>query len=903
VSVPRHDRLERLVRRAYRALLRAYPPAFRAEYGEDVEETFVDRWRDARRRGAGATLRLLVAAAADAVASGARERIETRPPTSRPEIASMLHWQDVRYAFRLLRRSPVFTLLTVVVLGGGLGLSIFTFSFLHTAMLRPLPLDEGERIVRVEPLTFGRGGAIDAADVARARPAITALSRVGAYEGRSLILGSDGGARRHVIDATAAEWTIFELTRTPPALGRGFRPEDGARGAEPVVVLGHTTWRTAFGADSSVVNRVVTLNGVPTRVVGVMPEGYGFPVAADAWVPLDADALAPAAAGARLLYVYGRLAPGASTDDARRELELLLARARSARPPTVEERAAPQLPVRVAVQSFPMAQVGDQGPLILTVLNLLATLILLLACINVVNLLLARANERARETALRLALGAPRPRLVMQSLWESVLLVLAGGALATAGAAWGLSAINGWAQSHLAGNLAFWWVWGLDRATLVAAGGFVTLTIAVLGGVVAARATDLRLAAVLQDASARAGGRGAGRVARALVVTQVATVSVLMFFGVMSGVVARRVATVDLGYDTRNLLSANVGLPAERYPTREKRAALYDALRGGLAQWPAVDGAVLRAPLADIGEPAGELELGDARAAAGARPRAHVQAVAGALGTLGVTVRQGRALDARDRAGAVPVAVVSQAFARRHWPRGSAVGQRVRLAGVGERGAAEWRTVVGVVSDVLLGNPLSRDRSAVAVYVPLAQTDARGAAVLFRHRGDAAAAQAALQQAVAAADPLLPPPDVQTLDEILAKTSLMARSVARLFAGCFGFALLLAVSGTYGLMARAIGRRTREIGVRRALGATDGVIVRALLGQGGRQLGVGALVALPVMLLVGAGFSHFFPLGFGVAAAAGAAVVATIVGVVLAATYVPTRRVLGVAPRDALWRE
>jgi hypothetical protein len=326
-------------------------------------------------------------------------------------------------------------------------------------------------------------------------------------------------------------------------------------------------------------------------------------------------------------------------------------------------------------------------------------------------------------------------------------------------------------------------------------------------------------------------------------------------------------------------------------------------LHDGLAQWPEVDGVAVRAGLADVADPSGELELDGRAAPPAARPRAHVQAVLGALGTLGASLREGRLLDGRDRAGAVPAAVVSQAFARRHWPRASAVGQRVRLTGIGERDAGAWRTVVGVVSDVPLGNPLARDRSAVAVYVPLAQTEARGGTIVFRHRGDAAAAQAALRQTVAAADPLLPPPDVRKLDDILATTALMASSVSKLFAACFGFALLLAVSGTYGLMARAIGQRTREIGVRRALGATDGVIVRALLGQGSRQLGVGALAALPLMLVVGAGFSRFFPIGLALAVGTGVAVAATIIGVVLAATYVPTRQVLGVPPRDALWRE
>lgn len=808
----------------------------------------------------------------------------------------MLHWQDVRYALRLLRRSPLFTLLTVVVLGGGLGLAIFTFSFLHTAMLRPIPVSGGDRIVRVQERS---GRALDAATVAAARPQLTALVDVGAFAGRDLVVGEGEG--RRMLDAVAAEWRIFDFTRTPAALGRGFRLDDQARGAEPVVVLGHRAWQVLFGADSSIVGRTVAMNGVATRVIGVMPPGYGFPAAASAWVPLEADVMgAGAVAGRHAVGIYARLAPGATARAAERELDVLLARAWRGRTPDADARGPATGPPRAAVRSFPMAQIGDEAPLVLTVLNLLAVLILLLACINVVNLLLARANERVRETAVRLALGAPRGRLVAQCLWESVLLCLAGGAVATGVAAWGLSAINAWTHARLEGNLTFWWVWGPDRTTFLAAGAFVTVTIAALGGGVAARAANTAIGSVLGDGGARGGGRRMGRVNRALVVTQVAVVSVLMFFGTMAGVVAHRVVTIDPGYDTRALLGARVAPSPERHPTREERAAFYAAVAAALARAPEVDRVLVRAALGDVTGASGEVEVAAGPGAA-PRPRAWVVGVEGAVATIGVAPRAGRVLDASDRAGGAPVAVVSRAFAERQWPGRSAVGQRVRLAAVEPEGP--WRTVVGVVSDVPYGNELSRDRSAVAVYVPLGQVDAAGATILVRHRGNPAAAQAALHRVVADADPLQQPPAVATFDEMREKTALIARSVARLFGACFAFALVLAVSGTYGLMARAIGQRTRELGVRRALGATDGVLLRALLGQGARQLGVGALVALPVMLLVGAGFAHFLPIGAWLPVVAAGLVAATIVAVVLAATYVPTRAALRITPRDALWRD
>jgi predicted permease len=643
-------------------------------------------------------------------------------------------------------------------------------------------------------------------------------------------------------------------------------------------------------------------------VIGVMPPGYGFPVASDAWVPLTDDVLSPTAPGTLSVEVYARLQPGVGMDAARTQLQALLDRisherrdARNAPNGPSRAVAAASEPTAIHVETFPRAQMGDAGPLMFAVLNILATLILLLACVNVINLLLARANDRAREMAVRLALGASRARLIVQSLWESAILTLAGGALATAITAWGLSTVNAWAQAHIPGNLAFWWVWRLDRPALVAVGAFVTATMAVLGGVVSARATNVKINAVLQDSTVRGGSRRQSRIARALVVTQVATVSVIMFFGVMSAIVARRVTQVDLGYDTRNLMSAPVGPREERYDTQAKRSAFYQHVRDAAAQAPEVEVATFRAQMAELNASDGsdklELDRGST-ASQGAAPRAFVRAALGPLEPLGSRIRDGRAFDGRDTQTGARTAIVSQAFAARYWPRTSPVGKELRLAGLGE---ADWRTVVGVAGDVPLGNPLSRDRSSLAVYVPLAQRDLASASLVFRHRGNATAAIAAVHRALTTEDPDYLPPHVDSYDEILDTTSLMARSVSKLFALCFGFALLLAVSGTYGLMAQAIGGRTREIGVRRALGATDAGIVRLLLGQGSRQLGVGAVIALPLLVVTGIGFSKFFPIATALAVATGVLVAATIVSVVLAATYLPTRRALRVSPRQALW--
>ena len=881
----------RFWRTLYRLALQAYPASFRADFARDIEDTFVDRYRDARREGMLAVAALVAASLADAITHGLRERVHPHHFGY-----GMFHWMDVRYALRLLRRNPFFSALTILTLAGGLGVSIFTFSFLYTPILRPLPLPGGDRIVRIENDARNSAGAFDVAEFSAIRESITTLSTVGAFVGTDIVIGDE--RHRRVLGITASEPSLFELTGTRPILGRPFRAEDQQLGAETVIVLSHRSWERAFGADTAVVGTRVPLNAGFARIIGVMPEGYGFPVASDGWTPLSAAILAERTPGRQSVNLYARLRDGVSARAAESELDRLFDRARTA----LRTRADVRDPALVQVLTFPVAQIGDGAPWLLSALNLLASLILLLACINVTNLLLARANERARETAVRLALGASRGRLVMQSMWENVVICLSGGVVAIAIAGVGLSSINGWLHTNLADNLAFWWVWRLDRTAVLSACGFVTAAIVLLGCIVSARVMSTEFNAVLRDGSAGSGNRREGRIARILVVTQVTAVTVLMFFGVMSAVVAYRVAHVDVGYDTRRLLSATVDLPSDRYDSVETRRVFYRRLLDDVASKPAIEGALLRTTLASISDADGAFELGASRRAFDSQsPHAYVEASLGPLQTLGIGLRTGRMFETRDDERGTPVALVSRALADQYWPGRSPMGERVRLAT--DSGRYESRVIVGVVSDILMGAPFSRDRSAAAIYLPLAQTRVSQAALVFRHRGDVPASQAALYASLAAIDPRLAPPSVQTFEEILAKTALIATSVTKLFGVCFGFALLLAVSGMYGLMARSIGQRTREIGIRRALGATDGGVARLLVGQGGRQLGSGVLIALPVVAGIGFAFAANFPIGVATTVLSGVAVSATIVVVAMLATYVPARRALALSPRDALWRD
>jgi hypothetical protein len=377
------------------------------------------------------------------------------------------------------------------------------------------------------------------------------------------------------------------------------------------------------------------------------------------------------------------------------------------------------------------------------------------------------------------------------------------------------------------------------------------------------------------------------------------TVSLLLFFGSIAAIVTYRIVNVNFGYDTRALLNAGFDLPEDRYPTAARRGRFFQAMQDELSQRAEVTGAVTRRTLADLSDEASRFEIiyPGGRVARGT---AYLQAVLGSLTTLGIPLRDGRSFDARDVESGLPTVMVSQSMASQYWPGVSPVGSQIRFPGMSD--SMTPRTIVGVVGDVLLGNPLTRDRTLLGAYLPLRQTEVAGAVIAFRHRGSEPAARSAYHEVLAALDPLMVS-DIRSFDELLSKMTMMARSVSILFGGAFAFALLLAVSGTYGLMARSISRRTREIGVRRALGATDRTILTMLIGQGARQLGIGAAIALPFTLAIGYGFSRYFPLSLGVTLTTAVAVSLVITAIVMAATWLPTRRAIAIEPRDALWRE
>ncbi len=790
---------------------------------------------------------------------------------------------DLKYAVRLLVKRPAFTLSTVLMLAGGLGIGLYTFAVLDTMLYRDVRFPNGGPIVKLGAGSWVDIEPLDAFELATIRTRAESLAELGVFRGSRSRVGAPGVSRS--LRSVETDWRIFEFTRTPPLLGRGFISGDNAAEAEPVAVLSHATWQSVFAGDASVIDTLVRIDDRPTRVVGVMPEGYAFPESAELWLPLGPADLAPIGYTDRGLETYARLEPGVSAAAAAAELTALVERVRRERPVNSRRSSDP-----VAVLGF-----GGDGifaTVVFGILNLLSISILLLAAVNVGNLLLARTNERIKEVGVRIALGAPRVRLVVQTTLENALLCVLGGALALFLVARALEATNGFARAGYAG-MPFWWNWSLDGRVVAAAALFLLLTVVAVSVLPALCVTGVDPNALLRDGTRAGGGRGTGRTSRRLVTIQVALISAVMVVGGAVAIIANRAATFDNGLDTDGVFTMRVELPAERYATTAQQLSLYERLLAELR------GAVGIEAAAIMQDP------GMTRFAADGREYPTPDGYPGAWHVvlsetptpLGPPLVEGRGFDGRDNATGLKSAIVSASLARAQWPGESAVGRRIDVR-LGDR-EAEQRTVVGVVGDVTYDPMGMMPIGLSAVYVPLPQFTGASTRILVRSFTDERQARSAMFDALTRVDPAITP-EIERYDDAQERITLLAGTITKLFLGCGLFAVLLAVSGIYGMNRNAVVLRSHEIGLRRALGASNADVIETFMRQGTRQLaaglGVSALLSALVLVVLRQGFA----VETGALLLLAAAVVTVVSACVLLSIYLAVRGISRLEPSAAL---
>ena len=744
---------------------------------------------------------------------------------------------DLKYGVRMLLKTPGLTAVSVLTIALGVGLTTHTFSSVYGSVIRGLDFNEGTTLASLseEIVASGdRGGGVPYLDVLDWREEQTSFRGVAALTTGTVNIADEGNPPERY-DGAFVSANLFEQVDGVPVLGRVFNASEDAGLGEPVIILGYDVWQNRYAGDPNIVGRSLRANGRQATVVGVMPEGFHFPFQEDVWLPLGIDPLQAERGSSRVLAV-GRLLEGVTMQQADVQMDQIAARLAAEYPETNEG-------VSVWVQSYedsvmPPAIVAALWTMLLAVFG-----VLVIACFNVTNLLLARATVRSREVAVRSALGAGRARIVHQLLVEAGLIALLGGAVGVVLAYGGIQAFN---AVILDIEKPYWIDVRLDGPVLAFTLGITAFAAVAAGTVPALRASGAKLHEVLQDESRGTSSFRIGRFSTALVIGEIALSCALLVSAGMMIKSVMNLQALDLGFDDRQIFTARLGLFDADYPDAEARRAFYDRLVEELEAEPAAQVAALTTNLPATG--AGTLRIA-LEGAVYPEPQDHplsYQAIVtpGYFETLGLEITEGRDFDDRDVAGSVDVALVNESFARTHYGSDSPLGQRFRAAQVGP-----WLTIVGVVPDLFIGGGGPGFGQAAErteqYFRPLSQMDdVRFVSLVVRTRGDPAAFGATAQAVVSRIDPSLPIYFARTMEETVAAGTWGYGLFGSLFT-IFGIvALFLAAVGLYGVMAFSVSRRTQEMGVRMAMGAERRNILGLVLGNGMRQLALGALVGL-----------------------------------------------------------
>jgi putative ABC transport system permease protein len=749
---------------------------------------------------------------------------------------------DLRYGIRMLIKTPGLTLVSVLTIALGVGLTTHTFSSVYGSVLRGLDFDRGTTLVRLseEILSTGdRGGGVPYLDVLDWREEQTSFRGIAAFSNGTVNIADEGNPPER-FDGAFVSANLFEQVDGVPIMGRVFNASEDTGQGDPVVIIGYDVWQNRYAGDPNIVGKGVRANGRQATIVGVMPEGFHFPFQEDVWLPLGIDPLQIERGSSRVVAV-ARLLDGVSIEQADVQMDQIAARLAAEYPETNEA-------VSVWVQSYedsvmPPAIVAALWMMLLAVFG-----VLLIACFNVTNLLLARATVRSREVAVRSALGAGRSRIVSQLLVEAGLIALLGGVVGIALAWVGIEAFS---AAIIDIEKPYWIDVRLDAPTLVFTLAITAFAAITAGTVPALRASGAKIHEILQDESRGTSSLRMGRFSTALVIGEIALSCALL---VSAGMMVRSVINLralDLGFDERQVFTARLGLFETDYPDDEARWRFYDRLVQDLAAEPGVEAAALTTSLPATGAGLSRIGLeGAVYPEVRDQPLAYMSFVTPAyFDVLGLEVVDGRAFDDGDVAGSVDVALVNLSFATTHFGTASPIGERFR---VGEDGPL--LTVVGVVPDVFIGSGGPGFGQAAETteqfYRPVAQATLRFVSLAVRTREDPGAFGATAQTVVSRIDPGLPLYFVRTMSETVAAGTWGYRLFGSLFT-IFGIvALFLAAVGLYGVMAFSVSRRTQEMGVRMAMGAEARNILGLVLGHGMKQLAVGAAVGLALGALL-----------------------------------------------------
>lgn len=803
--------------------------------------------------------------------------------------------QDVRYALRMLRKNPGFTAVAVLTLALGIGANTAIFSVVYAVLLKPLPYAKPEQLFTVfeaQPQAGVMGTGFSYANFAEYREQSRAFSEMAGSQAHQLTLTGHGEPM--VVNTSVVTPELFTLFEEQPVAGRAFNYEDGKPGAAPVVILSETMWRRVFGADPNIIGNSIDLDKRSFTVVGVMPAAFRFPQLTESeqlWIPLVQDPIFSSwmtRRGGHWLRVVGRLKPGVSMGQAQEEMK------------TIGQRLAKEFPAENdgwAIRMSPLREliVGKVKNALLVLLGAVG-LVLLIACANIANLLLTRATSRAREMAVRSTLGAGRARIVRQLLSETAVLGLLGGAMGIALAYWGVQALSALLPDSVPQVNAIrvdTWVLGFALLLSLAASCAFGLAPALF-------AANSNLQGSLREGGGRSGESRSRRRARGILAG--AEIALAMVLLVAAGLLLRsfaKLTAVNPGFDPQHIVMADISLPQFQYSKPQQWAAFSGELLARVQALPGMRDAavVVPRPITDGFVNLGfDIEGSPANTASASRTANYVAVSPEYFRVMGISLRAGRLFDRHDIASAPRVAVISQTMAWQYFPNQNPLGKRLTFGFPLDSWAP--REIVGIVGDVR-DVALGQDPGAM-MYVPYAQAPFWGANMVVKSTLSMSSVAAAIRQEVAKIDKDLPVTDVAMMKESMKDSVAQPRFRTLLLILFAAMALVLAAIGIFGVISYSVSCRTNEIGIRVALGAQRGDVLRQVLMEGLRLAGIGIGVGLAGSLVAARLIATLL---FGVKPSDPvtlASVAAILAAVTLLACYIPARRAMRVDPIVAL---
>ena len=807
-------------------------------------------------------------------------------------------WQDARYGARLLRKNPGFTAVAVLTLALGIGANTAIFSIVNAVLLRSLPYPDSNQLVLMFNVPLQQPDALSSIsyrDFTLCREQNRVFSEIAGNAFHDLTL--TGADEPSIVNAAAVTPEIFPLLNAKPLAGRTLLPEDGKQGAAPVAVLNENLWRSHFGSNPTLIGQSITLDKRSFTVVGILPASFRYPDGAprqDVWISVAQDPLfGPLISqpDVRLVVGIGRLKPGVSVTQAQAEMDTLGAR-------FAKDFPAQDSGFTIRIEPYRQAVVGNVKSALLILLGAVG-LLLLIACANIANLLLSRGTSRAREIAMRMALGAGRARIVRQLLTESALLGLLGGfagVLLAASSVWSLrpflpSEVIRISPIHVGG------------AVLVFALLLSLVAVVAFGLAPALLAAPSNLQTNFKEGGDRTGQRSGQHVRSCLAIAEISLAMVLLVAGGLFMRSFALVTSVNPGFDSTNVTEAEVSLPQFQYSTPQQWTAFSNELLARLHAQPGLRDSALAAPLPMDRQGQASLAfsiVGNPPLAPGESDSAdYTTASPDYFRVMRIPLLRGRFFSEHDTASNPNVAIISETLARRYFPNQDPIGRQMRFGFSPNSNVP--REIIGVVGD-LRDAALSR-KPGPMMYVPFAQAPLYGGEVVVRSSSSASSIAAGIRQTVHSIDKDLPVTDVESFPDAVGASIAQERFRTVMMSSFSGIALILAAVGIFGVISYSASQRTHEIGIRIALGAQQRNVLRLILGQGARLallgLGIGAAAALPLTHLMAGllyGVSGTDPLTFGT-------VGIVLFGVAVTACYIPARRAMRVDPMVALRHE